>query len=174
MGKYFFITVMLLSAVLLQASDSFNNLALLGKPPLARPEQRIRFQMQKNRKMFESNRDGYFDFLKVLRLQIEQQLRNALQELEIVYSDELYLYQNAVDNEIQAIEQAIEFEATEKMNKYLEYKKRLLKLEDFKELVKNLIEQTRKFLMQDAGSLTQKKEAAIGFNILNEILKKLK
>lgn len=158
----------------------------LGKPPLAKPKERIALQMKRYRQSFEKQSlDQYFAFLNDLLNRIEQ--KAMMENIESLF-EELTMYQDAVKKELEAVKQALEFEkAQQKVNvasKELEYfqdaqnilneARSALTPKNYKKRVKELMKSTGEVLLNDNIPYDEACRLQVAFNVFSEAYKTLK
>lgn len=184
MGKCFYIFIFL-CGVQLHASDTFVISKDLGKPPLAKPKERIALQMKQYRKSFEKQSlEQYFEFLNGLLKKIEQ--KATTENTESLFK-ELTMYYDTVKTELEAVGQALAFEKQQNVNvdsKELEYiqdaqnildkARSTLTSKDYKKRVKELIKSTGDALLNDNVPYDEVCRLQVAFNVFNDAYKSLK
>jgi hypothetical protein len=184
MGKCFYIFIFL-CGVQLHASDTFVISKDLGKPPLAKPKERIALQMKQYRKSFEKQSlEQYSEFLNGLLKKIEQ--KATTENTESLFK-ELTMYYDTVKTELEAVGQALAFEMQQNVNvdsKELEYTqdaqnildkaRSTLTSKDYKKRVKELIKLTGDALLNDNVPYDEVCRLQVAFNVFNDAYKSLK
>lgn len=183
MEKRFYL-FMLLSVAQLQASNALVIPKNLGKPPLAKPQERVALQMKRNRQNFQQqNLKEYFDFLNALLRQIEQNA--STENTETVFA-ELMIYYDAVKKELEAVGQAFEFEQQQQARvvakelKYFQEAQNILNSErlslspkDYKKRVKELRDLTDQALLNDNIPFEEVCRLQVAFNVFSDAYQSL-
>lgn len=174
-----------LCGVQLHASDTLVISKDLGKPPLAKPEERIALQMKRYRESFKNQSlEQYSEFLNRLLEKIEQ--KATTENTESLFK-ELTMYYDAVKTELEAVGQALTFEMQQNVNvdsKELEYiqdaqnildkARSTLTSKDYKKRVKELIKLTGDALLNDNVPHDEVCRLQVAFNVFNDAYKSLK
>ncbi len=180
MVNFLSVFLMLCYAVRLTASNVLTIPQDLGKPPLAHLQDRVRQAMNKNRRMV-TKKDEYQSFLQTLLTEINKKIHSTV---DVNYLLELILYQNNVIQELEAIEQAVEFEQQNLIDlqslyeaeakNILANEKSRLSPKYFKRKVKDLIKATSEELVNDRGTKEQADRFRVYFKVFSETLKELR